>query len=518
MNHSSALHAEQVVGIDLGTTFSVIARLDESGRPETLRNQEGDLITPSAVLFDGDDIVVGKEALKALTSEATNVADCPKRDIGRRYYNRPIAGRQLPPEVIEAYILKKLKDDAQRQIGPVRQAVITVPAYFDETRRQATQHAGYMAGFDVLDVLNEPTAAALAAGVEQGFLTPTGQSRSRQTLLVYDLGGGTFDVTLMAIEGNDFRVLATDGDVRLGGRDWDQRLVDLAAEAMLRQDGVDPRSDPINGDNFAGALWRECEDLKRSLSSRKKARIACELGGRSLSLEVTREQFEELTRDLLDRTEFTVRETLRAASCDWPSVNRILLVGGSTRMPQVAAMLKRISGIEPQFASSPDEAVAHGAALHAAHVRERLGGKAPRWTVANVNSHSLGVVGLDPKTRERQNVILIPKNTPLPASVKRIFRTERANQKSILVRLVEGESALPENCADVGQCQVRGLPRDFPAHSPVEITVGYAANGRLTVHVSAPGAGVKLEHEIERENMLTPEQIKEWRMIIAHEA
>lgn len=502
---------QPAIGIDLGTTYSVIARLDERDRPETLRNMEGDLITPSAVLFDGEDVIVGKEALKALGTEADKVADCPKRDIGRRFYHKPVNGQQLSPEVIEAYILKKLKDDAARQIGPFRQAVITVPAYFDEARRQATQQAGYIAGLDVLDVLNEPTAAALAAGIEQGFLSPEGRSQHRQTVIVYDLGGGTFDVTVMEIEGRDFRVLATDGDVQLGGRDWDQRLIDLAAEAFVRAHGEDPRGDP----NLAGVLWRECEELKRSLSSRKKVRLACELHGRPLSLEVTRDQFEELTRDLLERTEFTTRQALRAARLEWAAIDRILLVGGSTRMPMVAAMLERISGQAPHFAASPDEAVAHGAALHAGLLRSQRSGQPAAWTVTNVNSHSLGVVGLDPQSRQPLNVVLIPRNTPLPVLVKRVFATERADQRSVLVRIVEGESALPENCASVGQCMVRDLPRNLPERTPIEVAFGYSANGRLTVQVSSPGAGINLRHEIQRDNMLTAAELEQWRRKVA---
>ena len=214
------------IGIDLGTTFSVVAKLDERGQPVTLVNAEGDRLTPSVVLFDGDDVVVGKEALKALATEADHVAECSKRDVGYRVFHKVLDGKQYPPEVIEAWILNKLRIDAAKQIGPFDKVVITVPAYFDEVRRKATQDAGYMAGFEVLDIINEPTAAAVAFGFQQGYLDDRGSSLAPQNILVYDLGGGTFDVTVMEIRGTEFNALATDGDVRLGGYDWDQRLVD----------------------------------------------------------------------------------------------------------------------------------------------------------------------------------------------------------------------------------------------------------------------------------------------------
>lgn len=205
------------VGIDLGTTYSVLARLDETGQPVTLANAEGDRSTPSVVLFEGENVVVGKEALKALAVEPGRVAECFKRDMGKRVFHKVIEGRQYPPEVIGACVLNKLRVDAIGQIGPVRQAVITVPAYFDEVRRKATQDAGYMAGLEVIDIINEPTAAAVAFGFHHGFGANGRQPDRPQRVLVYDLGGGTFDVTVMEIRGRDYVALATDGDVQLGG-------------------------------------------------------------------------------------------------------------------------------------------------------------------------------------------------------------------------------------------------------------------------------------------------------------
>lgn len=500
---------QPAVGIDLGTTFSVVAWLDEVERPQTLNNAEGDKLTPSAVLFDGTETIIGKEALKALATDAERVALCAKLELGQRMFNKVLAGRQYPPEALEACVLNKLRLDSQRQIGAYEKVVVTVPAYFDETRRKATQDAGYMAGFDVMDIINEPTAAALAFGYQQGFLSPGGEAPSRKRILVYDLGGGTFDVTVMEIQGRDFTALATDGDVRLGGHDWDQRLVDLVAEEFIRQHGVDPRDDA----NARGRLWRDCEDAKRTLSARRKTTISCLFQGRGARIEVSRERFEEITRDLLDRTSFTTRQTLQAAGLEWNDIDHVLLVGGSTRMPAVREMLQMLSGKAPDHSVSPDEAVAHGAALHAGLLLDRHQGKSPNFRVRNVNSHSLGVVATEPSTQRRRNAILIPRNSPLPASAKRTFRTQKASQRSILVRVVEGENASPDDCSQIGKCSVRALPPNLPPQTPIEVIFRYAENGRLTVVVEV--AGKRVAHEFQRENSLTQEQLDSWRQFIS---
>ena len=455
------------VGIDLGTTYSVVARLDERGRPLTLVNAEGDRLTPSLVLLDGDDVVVGKEAMKAMSTEADRVAECAKRDMGHRAFHRVIGGKQYPPEVIQAWILNKLRGDAMQQIGPFDKAVITVPAYFDEVRRKATQDAGYMAGCEVLDIINEPTAAAVAFGFQQGFLNAGGSTDQPRRVLVYDLGGGTFDVTVMEIRGSEFLALATDGDVALGGYDWDQRLLNLAADAFQREHAIDLRASPA----AVGKLWRECEDAKRTLSARPKAPIAVEYQGKVVRPEISRENFEEATQDLLDRTRFTCVQALRAAGLEWSDLDRVLLVGGSTRMPMVRAMLEKISGKVPDASVAADEAVAHGAALQAGLILAKRGGRPATFSIRNVNSHSLGVVGLDPQTRRRRNGIVIPRNTPLPVSAQRKFKTAKVGQRSILVQIVEGESPAADDCTPVGRCTVADLPPGLPAKSPIDVTL-----------------------------------------------
>jgi len=502
---------EAAIGIDLGTTFSVVARLDDTGQPTTLVNAEGDRVTPSVVLFDGDDVVVGKEALKAIATEAEHVAECSKRDVGYRVFHKVFDGKQYSPEVIEAWILNKLRSDTAAQCGGSGRVVITVPAYFDEVRRKATQDAGYMAGLDVLDIINEPTAAAVAFGAQQGMLGTKGTSGGTSRILVYDLGGGTFDVTVMEIRDSEFVALATDGDVRLGGYDWDQRLVDLVAEGFIREHYVDPREDP----STAGKLWRECEDAKRTLSARGKASVACDYRGFSSRVEITRAQFEEATQDLLDRTRFTATQTLKAAGLDWDQIDRVLLVGGSTRMPMVRQMLATLSGKEPDSSVAADEAVAHGAALRAGLLLAKTQGKPETFKIKNVNSHSLGVVGLDPLTQRKRNGILIPRNTALPVKAKRTFKTQKANQRSILVEIVEGESQSAENCTQIGRCSVRSLPPNLPDQTPVDVLFRYEPNGRLQVRVTVPSTDAKVETEFTRENSLSKEHLDGWRRYIS---
>ena len=499
------------VGIDLGTTFSAVARLDDTGQPLMMVNAEGDRVTPSVVLFDGDDVVVGKEALKALATEADHVAECCKRDMGYRVFHKVIGGQQYPPEVIEAWILNKLRSDTVAQIGPFQKVVITVPAYFDEVRRKATQDAGYIAGFDVLDIINEPTAAAVAFGFQHGYLNCEAKDVQQQRILVYDLGGGTFDVTVMQIGGSEFATLATDGDVRLGGWDWDQRLVDLAAEGFICQHQRDPREDP----RAAGKLWRESEDAKRTLSARSKASIACDYRGVSSRLEVTRREFDEATQDLLDRTRFTTTQTLKAAGCGWDQIDRVLLVGGSTRMPMVRGMLRELSGKEPDTSVSADEAVAQGAALRAGLLLARSRGKSPAFRIKNVNSHSLGVVGTDRLTKRKRNGILIPRNTPLPVTAKRTFKTQKADQKSILVEIVEGESASPEDCSQIGRCSVRSLPPNLPAQTPIDVLFRYKENGLLKVRITVPDTDAEVTTEFTRENSISKEHMDGWRSHIS---
>lgn len=498
------------VGIDLGTTYSAIATLDDLGRPQVLSNIEGDGTTPSVVLLEGDEVVVGKEAVKAMATDMERIAECAKRDLGDASYHLKLAGRELPPEVIQAWVLRKLRRDARHQLGDFDKVVITVPAYFNEVRRKATQDAGYIAGLEVLDIINEPTAAALAFGYQRGQLDFASAS-DEKTVLVYDLGGGTFDVTIMRISAGEFVTVCTDGDVRLGGRDWDQRLVDHVADIFHRQHGVDPREDA----NSFGRLLRECEDAKRTLSARQKTHVSCAHGGFAERIEVTRQVFEELTHDLLERTAFTTRHTLAQAKLDWEQVDHILLVGGATRMPSVRKMLTELAGREPEATLPADEAVAQGAAIHAGLLLEQLRGNEPTVRVRNVNSHSLGVVATDRRTKRKRTAVLIPRNSPLPADAERVFKSLKPGQKSVAVVIVEGESDDPSECTQIGKCTVTELPKELAAGTPIKVRFLYEENGRLQVVVEVEGAQEGASHEINRANNLSHEERERWRDEVA---
>lgn len=507
-----------VVGIDLGTTYSVIAYLDGHGRPATILNSLGDMLTPSAIFFDDGGVIVGKEALKAGVMDPGRLAVCPKRDMGSPFFRRPVKGDQIPPQVLSSFILRSLKADAERKIGAFTKAVITVPAYFDEPRRQATVEAGRLAGLEVLDILNEPTAAAIAYGYQLGFLNMGDEPGSGQTqrVLVYDLGGGTFDVTIVEIRGTSFRAVATDGDMGLGGKDWDEKLVEMAAQRFQADHGVNPRATPETEEE----LWISAEEAKKSLTERPKATMYVNHQGRRARVEVTREEFETVTSSLLRRTRNTVELVVRQAGLDWSQIDRILLVGGSTRMPAVSRMLEELVGQVPDRSISVDEAVAHGAALFADLIMRRQSnqvGKAP-FSVTNVNSHSLGLAGIDRRTGRPRNVILIPKNTPLPRDVIKTFPTARAGQPSVKVVVVEGESERPELCTQVGNCVIRGLPPDLPAGTGVQVRYAYEENGRLVVSAEIKGYNAKVATTFVRDNSLPEESLQLWNHYVEQES
>ena len=498
---------EPVVGIDLGTTYSLVAWVDATGRPTTIMNAEGDLTTPSVVFFDRSGVVVGKEAAKAAEFEPERVAQFAKRDMGRVSYHKSIRGEPLPPEAIQALILKKLRDDAELKIGTLKKAVVTVPAYFDEPRRKATEDAGRMAGLEVLDILNEPTAAAISYGVQQGFVKLDGTASEKETVLVYDLGGGTFDVTLMEIEGHRFTALSTAGDVYLGGIDWTDRIVDLVGEKFMDEHNIDPRVD----ESALQSLMAEAESAKRALTARDEVTLMFAHEGCKLRTTITRAQFEELTGDLRDRTLFTVRKVLREAKKSWSDVSRLLLVGGSSRMPAVQESLETESGLKVDRSLSPDEAVAHGAAVYASLLAGQTTAQLSDITVKNVNSHDLGVLGVETETGRNRRRIMIPRNTQLPCRANSKFKTFRDGQKSVVVNVVEGGDDSGNNSTAIGKCSVVGLPGDLPAKTLVEVTFRYAKNGRITVEATLPTLNKKAEMVIERASGLDEKAIVYWQ-------
>ncbi|WP_182868330.1 Hsp70 family protein [Rhodopirellula sp. JC639] len=498
------------VGIDLGTTFSAVAYLDADGRPETIRNSEGDLTTPSAVFFDQKRPIVGMEAVEAGLLEPDRLAQFAKRNVGEQYYEKSIRGKHLPAEVIQALVLRKLKTDAELKLGRISEAVITVPAFFNEPCRKATQDAGRLAGLDVLDIINEPTAAAITYGVQQGFLGGVRNaepltSRGRELVLVYDLGGGTFDVTVMEIEKGNFNTIATAGDVYLGGIDWDNRMVDLIAEAFLAQHGHDPRRDP----QAEQELLRKANQTKHALTQRESVTVAFASDGRRLRTEISQQAFSQRCVDLVERTIMTVHLVLDDAGIDWPDLTRLILVGGSTRMPMIRDELQQLSGMELDRSLSPDEAVSHGAALYAgmlsAGAKDKTG-----ISVTNVNSHDLGVLAVDPKSNKPRRKIMIPRNSKLPARKTVRFRTHVNNQANVKIQIVEGGDKRGINATPIGKCVVADLPKGTPKGTNVDVRFDYRADGRLTVHASLPEIERKITMTLNRAAGLSDQEIGTW--------
>lgn len=477
----------QTVGIDLGTTYSAIARVAEDGQPESILNADGRNITPSVVLLSDDgQVVVGPTFERTSQESPDHIVEAVKRQMGNKNFFVVYQNKKLTPEFISALILKKLKQDAEKRIGPIANAVITVPYYFNDVRRKATQDAGRIAGLNVVDIINEPTAATLAYAWMRGELGRTDINQDPRTILVYDLGGGTFDVTVVRYTPTQFRVLATDGDVMLGGIDWTRRIVDHVAEQFLRKFGEDPRSDQEAIRNFTV----ECEDAKRALSKQAQVPLSVYFKGKTLSVALTRSDFERMTGDLLQRTQDTTELVLQQAKVNPRDLTEVVLVGGSTYMPSVERMMKDICGRAPSRDLRPEEAVAQGAAIHAAilEARENRGSRVGEAItkrlksvhMSDVNSHALGVKVSDPENRTRKiNHIMIPRNTAVPHRITQKFATNSDNQKTIHVYILEGDARDPEACSLIGDFRIVDLPANLPAGSPVEVTYSYDSNGRV---------------------------------------
>jgi molecular chaperone DnaK len=512
-----AVGTGKLVGIDLGTTFSAIASLDDHGQPVTLPNRDGDMLTPSAVLLlDDDTAVVGQAALDVALEQPDRVATLIKRRMGYSSYGRPIAGRDFRPETLSAIILRKLAQDAELRIGPISRAVITVPAYFDDTRRKATKDAGRIAGLEVLDILDEPTAAALAYSLQTPQTGPRSEPatlpQDQRTVLVYDLGGGTFDVTLVRLSHQHFQTLAIEGDVRLGGKDWDDRIVDYVAGLFKKQTGIDPRSDPHALVNLASAAER----AKRTLSKLPQTTLTCMHAGQVLTVPITRAEFESMTRELLIRTRLTTQQLLRQAKLTWDQVDRILLVGGSTHMPMTRQMLQELTGKVPDNSLAVSEVVARGAALHAGILASQDFGEdlfmeeGARDVLAqvveiNVNAHSLGIEVK--QGQERINDILIPKNTQLPTAASRVYCTVVENQQRVRVKVLQGEAHQADACISIGECWIEGLPPNLPKSSPVQVRCGVGSNGLIDVMALDMTSGKMARTEIHRSSGLSDEEI-----------
>ncbi|RLS54853.1 MAG: Hsp70 family protein [Planctomycetota bacterium] len=505
------------VGIDLGTTFSALAQLGPNGDPVSVNNADGRPITPSVVLLGEDGkVIVGPSPERMSIEDPKNIVEAIKRQMGNKDFFVVYQGKKLTPEFISALILKKLKQDAELHIGPVVNAVITVPYYFNDVRRKATQDAGKIAGLNVIDIINEPTAATLAYAWAKGELGRPDKMTRDRTIMVYDLGGGTFDVTVVRYNATNFKVLATDGDVMLGGIDWTRRVVDHVAEQFHRKFNEDPRSDP----ETAMMLSQECEQAKRELSNKAQTPITVYHKGKSLTVSLSRVDFERMTADLMQRTRDTTELVMQQAGVGLGELDDCVLVGGSTYMPAVENMLKETTGLTPsRDVVKPEEAVAQGACLHAALLEARATGEASRLgkavadrlrsvNASDVNSHSLGVKISDPNNRQRKiNHIMIPKNTTVPHKVSQRFVTNTANQQRIHVCILEGDATDPEACTTIGDFRIVNLPSNLPAGSPVEITYHYDKNGRISATARELTSNREATTEIVRDSGLTNDNV-----------
>jgi molecular chaperone DnaK len=509
---------QRLVGIDLGTTFSAIATLDDHGQAVTLPNREGEMLTPSVIYLDGDTAVVGQAARDVALEQPDKVASLVKRRMGHRSLGRPVSSRDFRPETLSAIILRKLVQDAELRLGPASRAVITVPAYFDDTRRKATKDAGRIAGLDVIDIIDEPTAAALAYSFQpRPGLAQRSPSlvlpKEPQTVLVYDLGGGTFDVTLVRLSQHRFEAIAVEGDVRLGGKDWDDRIVDHVAGQFHRQYGEDPRQDPLSLANLQSAAER----AKRTLSKLPSTNVMCTHAGKVINVTISRADFEAMTRDLLTRTRLTVQQVLRESGVGWDKVDRLLMVGGSTHMPMTRQMLSEMSGKTPDDSLAVSEVVARGAALHAGIVSahagngngDMLGDEAlealGQIVEIHVNAHSLGIEVKHHE--ERINDILIPKNTQLPTAASRVYRTVVENQLKVRVKVLQGEAHQADACISIGECWVEGLPANLPKASPIQVRCGCGSDGLVDVMALDMTSGKMARAAIHRSSGLSDEEI-----------
>jgi len=470
----------KIIGIDLGTTNSCVAVM-EGGKPTVIANTEGARTTPSVVAFTKTgERLVGEPAKRQAVTNAEKTIASIKRDMGTDN-GRTIEGKKYSPQQISAMILQKLKADAESYLGEtVSEAVITVPAYFNDAQRQATKDAGKIAGLDVKRIINEPTAAALAYGLD---------NEKEQKILVYDLGGGTFDVSIIEIGDGVIEVLATNGDTHLGGDDFDNKLIQWMIDEFRKQDGID-----LSGDKMAMQRLKEAaEKAKKELSSATTTNInlpfitATAEGPKHFDMNLTRAKFDELTNDLVEKTAIPVQNALRDAGLSASEIGQVLLVGGSTRIPAVQDKVKQITGKEPSKSLNPDECVAIGASIQGGKLAGDAG--AGEILLLDVTPLSLSI-----ETMGGVATKLIERNTTIPTKKSQIFSTAADNQTAVDINVVQGERALARDNKSLGQFRLDGIPPARRGVPQIEVTFDIDANG--IVNVSAKDLGTGKEQHI----------------------
>jgi molecular chaperone DnaK (HSP70) len=538
---------KRVYGIDLGTTYSAIAYVDEHGKPVIVPNQESERITPSVVLFDGENIIVGNTAKESAKVEPHRVVTRIKQSMGDPNFVFQYEGQSYSPEDISSFILRKVVGDAEIALGEkITDVVITCPAYFGTPEREATANAGRLAGLNVRAILNEPTAAAIAYGLEQS---------EDQTVLVYDLGGGTFDITMIEIKDRLIRVICTGGDHRLGGVLWDEAIVMYLAEQFRTQTAAE--ADPLDDPEVLNDLFLQAERGKKTLTQRDKAPFRVTHAGQQARVEQDRAKFEEITKHLLDRTiELTHEMLADARSKGFSRFDKIILVGGATRMPQVRDRLVAELNMEPEI-YDPDEAVAKGAALYALkeslldqvqdflstqvtaagkpakpidlseaseeqvaqaldHLEKELGltltgpvRELVSTRIVNVLSKSLGVIA---RNEQSLDIVfyLLPRNSEVPLERVSDFGTDKDNQAAVDIRVMSGERDSPDplDCQEVGIATLN-LPERLPAKSPIRVKFAINKDGRLDVSATDLTGGGSIDVEFQTEAVMNAEEVAE---------
>ena len=504
----------KIIGIDLGTTNSAVAVM-EGAEPEILVNAEGDRTTPSVVGFAKDnERTVGKAAKNKAVTNPENTVASVKRFIGRSYnetaeeqktvsYNvkngnggRAVVAideRDYMPEEISAMVLQKLKADAEKRVGePITQAVITVPAYFNDAQRQATRGEGKIAGLDVLRIINEPTAAALAYGLDK--------TNKDEKVLVFDLGGGTFDVSVLELGDGVFEVNSTAGDNHLGGDDWDQRIIDWIADKFKADNGIDLRQDKM----AMQRLKEAAEKAKMELSSTTQTNInlpfisAGAAGPLHLDYTLTRAEFERITKDLLDRCKLPVEQALKDAGLSNGDIDQVILVGGSTRMPAVQELVEKITGKKPNMSVNPDEVVAMGAAVQGGV----LAGDVEGILLLDVTPLSLGV-----ETMGGVMTKMIERNTTIPTRKTEIYSTAADNQTSVEIHVLQGEREMAAGNKTLGKFQLTGIPAARRGMPQIEVTFDIDANGIVNVSAKDLGTGKQQQITISGSTALTDDEV-----------
>ncbi|MEZ6066850.1 MAG: Hsp70 family protein [Planctomycetaceae bacterium] len=496
------------VGIDLGTTYSCVSHLDRQGEPHTLPNTEGELSTPSVVLFDGDDVVVGTEALRNSVAHPDRVIQNAKRWMGDANKAWVVDGQTYRPPDVAALVLKYLLKSAEQHVGPIEHAVITVPAQFSDIQRQQTAEAGIAAGLKKVDIINEPVAAALCYVLGEGLWFA--ELADEQTVMVYDLGGGTFDLSLVKYNQTEVKVRASSGDLNLGGIDWNRRLETFACDEFVKQIPQDPR---LDRESMQG-LAIEVEQTKRSLSVRQRASLTVQHAGRRKVFGIDQRRFELLTHDLVERTEQITLKLLKDHRLGWAHVNAVLVTGGASRMPMIRNMLQRISGTTLNQTLSPDQSISHGAAYYAgmlasgtefsrkSFLSKEATARLAKFTQQSVNARALGILVRDKQTGERVPHYLIPANTPLPCAFRQSFGTVADDQRRVHLHIVESGTFDDRPPVKLGACVVEDLPAGLPAATPVEVTIRYDEQARVHVSAKEMKSGKSARTSIVREENL----------------